>query len=101
MVQPDLPPLPPGCSGAMAETPGRCRFSNQGKMELFSSKVLAYPGMGALFWIAELDNKKILGRRVLFTIWIQPMINRKLLKIYSQEQKAPDGAYSLFVAQKV
>lgn len=76
-------------------------FQIREKWDYFPPESLRILEWGHYFGLPNWINKKILGRWVLFPrIGYNRMIFRKLLKKYSQEQKAPDGAYSLFVAQK-
>lgn len=77
-------------------------FQIREKWNYFPPKSLRILEWGHFFGLPNWINKKILGRWVVFPrIGYNRIIYCKLLKIYSQEQKAPDGAYSLFVAQKV
>ncbi len=56
---------------------------------------------GHYFGLPSLINKKVLGKWVLFPkSGLNHMIYNWLLKHYSKDQKAPDGAYSFFIAQK-
>jgi SAM-dependent methyltransferase len=63
-----------------------------------SLKILEW---GHYFGLPNWINKKVLGKWVLFPQFgYNHLIYKWLLRHYSKDQKAPDGAYSFFIAQK-
>jgi SAM-dependent methyltransferase len=67
----------------------------------FPSESLKILEWGHYFGLPNWINKKIFGKWVLFPkVGYNRMIYRWILKHYSKDQTAQDGAYSFFIAQK-